>query len=474
MKLAKKISKGIALCAALTIIGWGGVTSCSNSSSDSDEGELVAPPILPEKKITFSVTENSTNDENTTLMFKYDRSAAGAKELVKIEDCGIVVKLNDNETKTISTLEFALDEYGASFSESDKNPIKDASNMKEYKAKVSLGKKVAKGDEVVIYYNKDVGTISGEGKDADAVKTLVVALIDTDEAVDYYKPLVTEDNNYQPLFEKKEETGGAGQGNGGDTGAGSGNGDGTGNGDNKNPGGTTGGQGGGNQAGGTGQGNGGGTGAGSGNGDGTGDGDNKNPGGTTGGQGGDTGTGSGSEQDPETPPEESKETVIYKLDFSGAEPPENYSIADGFFKSNEGVVMQGFWAEFSISPKDIGGKDLSSANYIKVSFKCSDDAAFGDDNARFMVGAFKNSENEDGNWSDTNLSWTCFFDKGIDGDVPTEFKTVEKEINWELKNDDKGNSLPLVVLSDISGFKIFDCNFTSGTLTVQSVEFIKK
>lgn len=474
MKLAKKISKGIALCAALTIIGWGGVTSCSNSSSDSDEGELVAPPTLPEKKITFSVTENSTNDENTTLMFKYDRSAAGAKELVKIEDCGIVVKLNDNETKTISTLEFALDEYGASFSESDKNPIKDASNMKEYKAKMSLGKKVAKGDEVVVYYNKDVGTISGEGKDADAVKTLVVALIDTDEAVDYYKPLVTEDNNYQPLFEKKEETGGAGQGNGGNTGAGSGNGDGTGNGDNKNPGGTTGGQGGGNQAGGTGQGNGGGTGAGSGNGDGTGDGDNKNPGGTTGGQGGDTGTGSGSEQDPETPPEESKETVIYKLDFSGAEPPAHNYITEqdnAKFVTNVGVQITGAWAEFAFVPKEM--PNLKDATHIKVNFKCSDDAAFDatdKDNNKFMLGGYKYSEEEK---KDTNISWTCFLNGATD-EFPKDFKVIEKEIKWEQKYDAQGNPIDFANFDDIGGFKIWDCHFTSGTLIVQSVEFIKK
>lgn len=285
MKLAKKISKGIALCAALTIIGWGGVTSCSNSSSDSDEGDPTSPKEEPtsldlsEKTITFSVTENSTNAENTMLIFQYKRSEAGAKELVKIEDCGITVKLNDKEIETISTLEFALDEYGESFSANDKDPIKNVDNMKDYKAKVSLGTKVSNGDEVVVHYDAGVCKLYGEGKDADAVKSLVVALIDTDEAVNYYKPLVADDNNYQSLFEKKEETDGAGQGNGGGTGAGSGNGDGTGNGDNKNPGGTTGGQGGGNQAG-TGQGNGGGTGAGSG----SGDGDNKNPGGTTGGQ----------------------------------------------------------------------------------------------------------------------------------------------------------------------------------------------
>lgn len=43
MKLAKRISKGIALCATLVIIGWGGVmTSCSNGSDDPEEQK---PPV---------------------------------------------------------------------------------------------------------------------------------------------------------------------------------------------------------------------------------------------------------------------------------------------------------------------------------------------------------------------------------------------------------------------------------------------
>ncbi len=51
-----------------------------------------------------------------------------------------------------------------------------------------------------MYYNEGVGTITGEGKDADAIKTLVVALIDTDEAVGYYKELVAEGKCFHPLF----------------------------------------------------------------------------------------------------------------------------------------------------------------------------------------------------------------------------------------------------------------------------------
>lgn len=172
-----------------------GNTGTGNTGTDTGTGEQ-----LPAKMITFSVIEDSTNAEKTTLLFKYDRSAAGAKELVAIEKCGIIVKLNDTKVTKIDKLEFALDEYGSSFDDKDKNPIKDEKNMKEYKAKVSIAKQVKKGDKVVVYYNEGVGTITGEGKEAEAVNSLVVSLVDTDEKVDYYKELVENKNEYQPLF----------------------------------------------------------------------------------------------------------------------------------------------------------------------------------------------------------------------------------------------------------------------------------
>lgn len=134
-------------------------------------------------------------------MFKYDRSAAGAKEAVTIENCGIVVEINDTFVKMIDKLEFELDEYGAYF-----DGDKSENTRKEYKAKVSLYNKVQKGDNVVVYYNKGIGTITGEGKDAEAVKSLVVALIDTDEAVEYYKELADNKEEYQPLFNKENSS----------------------------------------------------------------------------------------------------------------------------------------------------------------------------------------------------------------------------------------------------------------------------
>lgn len=169
------------------------MASCANPSGSDGGGSGT-----PGEAITFSVTENSTNAENTTLMFKYDRSSAGKKEKVTIGNCGMVVEINGVSVKTIDKLEFELDEYGATFDDSDKNPINNEYNRKEYKIKVSLGKQVKKGDNVAVYYNKGVGTITGEGKDTEAVKTLVVALVDTDETVNYYKEIA--DKEFQPLF----------------------------------------------------------------------------------------------------------------------------------------------------------------------------------------------------------------------------------------------------------------------------------
>lgn len=182
------------------------MASCSHSSDSDDEetpgsGNVTGGVERPSETITFSVTENSTNAENTVLMFKYDRSAAGAKEAVTIENCGIVVEINDTFVKMIDKLEFELDEYGAYF-----DGDKSENTRKEYKAKVSLYNKVQKGDNVVVYYNKGIGTITGEGKDAEAVKSLVVALIDTDEAVGYYKELADNKEEYQPLFDKENSS----------------------------------------------------------------------------------------------------------------------------------------------------------------------------------------------------------------------------------------------------------------------------
>ncbi|MDE7291846.1 MAG: hypothetical protein K2N58_07345, partial [Treponemataceae bacterium] len=177
-------------------------SSTTNPGTSTTDPGTSEDPETSAKTITYSVTADALTADDTMLVFKYNRSAAGAKELVIIENCGIVVKYNGTEIKTIDKLEFALDEYGAYF---DGDRSEDT--RKEYKIKVGIATKVKKGDTVVVEYKEGVGTITGEGKDAEAVKTLVVALIDTNEKAGYneetqeggyYKELA--ENVYRPLF----------------------------------------------------------------------------------------------------------------------------------------------------------------------------------------------------------------------------------------------------------------------------------
>lgn len=180
-------------------------------------------------------------------------------------------------------------------------------------------------------------------------------------------------------------------------------------------------------------------------------------------------------KEPVTPPAKPEETVIYKLDFSGDALPENWydNIKDSKenveFKAGEGVSIKNGWSYFAIVPKDISEKDFGTANYVKATFKCSDGATFEEKNNRLMVAVYNTDEDN----ADTNFSWTAFFDRGNDGDVPTEFKTVEKEIKWEEKYDENGNKLPLADTSKVNGIRIWTQAFT-GTVTIQSIEFIKK
>ena len=176
-------------------------------------------------EITFPVTVASTNDEDTVLLIKYDRTAAGADELIKITKAGLKVWKNGTEIKTFDTIKFALDEYGATFDDSDKDPIKNDNNKKEYKVKLSIGTTVAAGDSIKIKLDEKA-FIEAIGKDAANVKpeSVVVALIDKAESAGYYKELCENSNLYKPFFTKNEEAvapqgGNAGQEQG-NTGAG--------------------------------------------------------------------------------------------------------------------------------------------------------------------------------------------------------------------------------------------------------------
>lgn len=79
--------------------------------------------------------------------------------------------------------------------------------MKEYKTKLSIGKTVAANDTVKVQLTK--GTISGAGKDKVKFDDVVVALVDIDPSVSYYKELCDKDDEYKSLIkveEKKDNT----------------------------------------------------------------------------------------------------------------------------------------------------------------------------------------------------------------------------------------------------------------------------
>lgn len=180
-------------------------------------------------------------------------------------------------------------------------------------------------------------------------------------------------------------------------------------------------------------------------------------------------------KEPVTPPAEPEETVIYKLDFSGEKAPENYYCDEEKFEANVGAKIEGAWNNFSIVPVN-DASALKDATHIRVTFKCSSDAAFADgdvDNNKFMVGLYKDG-GEDNNYAETNVRWTCFLNANED-DFPKDFTLVEKKINWEQKYESDGTTkMPLADFEYTSNFRIWDCNFVTGTLIVQSIEFIKK
>lgn len=407
MKLAKRISKGIALCATLVIIGWGGVTSCSNGSDEPEAG--VEKTISAVDEVLFEVTENSVGSKNTNIVFNYDRSKEGAKEKITIRNCDIEIFYNDESLITITDMDFSLNEYD--------DIIGD--KAMQYQCKKSIGQQVSSGDTVKVVFNKKTGNVSGEGVETANIDTLTVSLIDNDEQAKWYKELVENSEEYQPLFpeettpptedEDNNQTDGEGEGTTPPVT------------DNDN-----------NQTGGEGEGT--------------------------------------------TPPTEDEEVILYKLDFSGAELPKNdYSTnkendENAKFVPNEGVQLKTAWKEFAIVTDNMNL--IKDATHVKVNFKCSDDAAFAEgdnDNNKFMIGVYKQNEE----YTDTNISWTCFL-KGGEDEFPKDYKTVEKAVTWEQKYTAGGKPIPAVDFTDINGFRIWDCNFTTGTLWVKSIEFIKK
>jgi len=201
-EVMKKITRKIAL--ALVAAGFAfAFASCSDGSDEEPVAENPKSNVedsVDGNEITFNVNAASTNAEKTVLLIKYDRSAAGADELVKIENAEITVTKNGTALKTIGKIEFALDEYGSSFSGKN-GKITDSSDMKEYKAKISIGATVASGDKITVKIEK--GKITGAGAEKVKFSDILVALVDIDPSADYYKELCANTEEYKPLVSEK-------------------------------------------------------------------------------------------------------------------------------------------------------------------------------------------------------------------------------------------------------------------------------
>lgn len=159
----------------------------------SGSGSLKEP-----KSLEFHVNANSTNAENTMIFVKYDRSAYGAEEEVKVTDAELNLYINDVKVKTYNEIVFVLDEYGAEIT-SRGGPIEDPKARKEYKAKLSVGKEVKSGETVKIELVKASVVKVGAASDKITLANLQFALIDTDPSVGYYKELAPNAEQFQNI-----------------------------------------------------------------------------------------------------------------------------------------------------------------------------------------------------------------------------------------------------------------------------------
>ena len=164
----------------------------SKPGKPSGSGSLKEP-----KSLEFHVNANSTSAENTMIFVKYDRSAYGAEEEVKVTDAELNLYIKDVKVKTYNEIVFALDEYGAGFD--SRGPIEDPKARKEYKAKLSVGKEVKSGDTVKIELVKASVVKVGAVSDKITLANLQFALIDTDPSVDYYKELAPNEEQFQNI-----------------------------------------------------------------------------------------------------------------------------------------------------------------------------------------------------------------------------------------------------------------------------------
>ena len=210
-KNVKSILAGLAAAALLA-----GFSSCSNGSSDDTltntnstgtTGTTGTTPGQTEKstddvfsgdEITYVINVASKDNENTKLILQYDRSAAGAKELISLTDAELSLTINGEAVTTPSTITFALDEY-SSFEKAAGQKEEDESKQKQYKCKIDLNKQLSVNDTVKLQLKK--AKVTGEGASTVKLGSIVATIVDTAEAANWWTEL--SETKYQPVITKK-------------------------------------------------------------------------------------------------------------------------------------------------------------------------------------------------------------------------------------------------------------------------------
>lgn len=183
----KKILRKIMSAAALTVLA-ASLTACGGSGEDE-----LPPAEAIGNLLTFPITKASVGNAGEVIfIIKYDKIADdGVDESIKIKDAVIKASVNGTEVEMPkTTLNFALDPYGAKFD--------DTQNLKEYKVKPSLNNTLKVGDTVT--FQLVSGEITGPGKDLIDLSTIVVSIIDSSAAANYYAELADNENEYQTLL----------------------------------------------------------------------------------------------------------------------------------------------------------------------------------------------------------------------------------------------------------------------------------
>jgi len=169
------------------------------SSTNTAYDNTINFTIAPQKDGTEKEI-NATSNDDIVLLFKYDRSAVGAKELCKVSNITIDVFKNDAKINTINSIEFALDEYGAGFDSAPTSDgkITDENYMKEYKTKMPLGDMVKKGDKVLLKI-KGGSVVAVDSGASKTLEDISVALISKAVADSYYLELASSSEEFKPL-----------------------------------------------------------------------------------------------------------------------------------------------------------------------------------------------------------------------------------------------------------------------------------